>query len=77
MVPSGFMLNFCRLNIVTKKDVHPLPRIDDALDTLTSSRWFSMLDLASGYWQVKMDPADREKTAYSVRSASISSDASV
>ena len=59
-----FCIDFHRLNSATIKDVHPLPRIDDALDTLAGSRWFSTLDLASGYWQVEMDPADREKTAF-------------
>ncbi|KAL5501944.1 hypothetical protein EMCRGX_G008627 [Ephydatia muelleri] len=52
------------LGLSYRLDVHPLPRIDDALDTLAGSRWFSTLDLASGYWQVEMDPADREKTAF-------------
>eukprot|EP00731_Ephydatia_muelleri_P024551 Em0016g822a len=59
-----FCVDFRRLNSITKKDVHPLPRIDDALDTLSGSKWFSTLDLASGYWQVEMDPADKEKTAF-------------
>ena len=45
--------------------MHPLTRIDDALDTLSGSKWFSTLDLASGYWQVEIDPAaDKEKTAF-------------
>jgi hypothetical protein len=34
------------------------------LDTLGNSSWFSSLDLANGYWQVEMDPKDREKTAF-------------
>ena len=47
-----------------RKMLHPLPRIDDTLDALSGAQWFSTLDLASGYWQVEIDPADREKTAF-------------
>ena len=39
---------------VTKKDVYPLPRIDDILDALEGAAYFTMLDLASGYWQIGM-----------------------
>ena len=59
-----FCVDFRRVNDVTKKDVHPLPRIDDALDSLAGAKWFSTLDLACGYWQVEMDPADKEKTSF-------------
>ena len=38
--------------------------VDDTLDTLAGSKWFSTLDLLSGYWQVEVDPNDREKTAF-------------
>ena len=48
----------------TRKDAYPLPRIDDTLDTLSQARWFSTLDLLSGYWQVEMDPADKPKTEF-------------
>src|SRR6478672_9711150 len=47
------------------RDVYPLPRIDDALDALGGNRYFTGLDLMSGYWQIEVDPADREKTAFS------------
>ena len=59
-----FCVDFRRLNAVTKKDVYPLPRIDDILDTLGESKFFSSLDLASGYWQVELDPESRQKSAF-------------
>ena len=45
-------------------DAYPLPDIEDSLNTLGGARFFCSLDLASGYWQVEMDSADREKTAF-------------
>ena len=47
-------LRFCVIykafNVVTKSEVFPLPRIDDLLDKLGQSKYFTMLDLKSGYW---------------------------
>ena len=57
-------MDYRKLNAVTKKDVFPLPRIDDALDLLANSKYFSTLDLASGYWQVTMNSDSQEKTAF-------------
>jgi transposase InsO family protein len=59
-----FCVDYRRLNQVTKKDVYPLPRIDDTLDCLKGAKYFSSIDLYSGYWQVQVDEADREKTAF-------------
>lgn len=59
-----FCVDYRRLNSVTKKDVYPLPRIDDAIDCLHSASYFSSVDLRAGYWQIPMHPDDKEKTAF-------------
>jgi hypothetical protein len=60
-----FCVDYRKLNDVTRKDCFPLPRIDNTLDTLAGAKWFSTLDLKSGYWQVDLHPDDKEKTALS------------
>ena len=58
-------VDFRLVNSLTIKDSYPLPRIDESLDALQGSIWFSTLDLSSGYWQVPIHPEDKEKTAFS------------
>lgn len=59
------VIDFRKLNEKTIGDAFPLPRVEDILDQLGNSRYFSTLDLASGYHQIAMDPSDRKKTAFS------------
>ncbi len=57
-------MDYRQLNVKTRKDAFPLPRIEESLDTLTGARWFSTMDLASGYNQVPVTEGDKPKTAF-------------
>lgn len=59
-----FCVDYRSLNQVTKPDTFPLPRIDDLLDQLGKSKYFTTLDLASGFWQIRVHPDSQEKTAF-------------
>ena len=61
---TRFCIDYRQLNASTKMDAFPLLCVVDTLDILSNAKYFSTLDLALGYWQVKMDPALREKTAF-------------
>ena len=59
-----FCVDYPRLKKIMKKDVYPLPRIDDALDRLYNAKYFSSMDLKTGYWQIEVDERGRDKTAF-------------
>jgi len=62
-----FCIDYRKLNMVTKADKYPLPRIDDLLDQLGKAQYFSTLDLAAGYWQIRVDEDSQEKTAFTTQ----------
>ncbi|CAK8672603.1 unnamed protein product [Clavelina lepadiformis] len=61
---TRFCIDYRAVNDCTKKHSFPLPRIDDSLDQLSGCKYFTTLDLKSGYWQIPMSEGDREKTAF-------------
>ena len=60
----NFCIDFKSRNKITKHDRYPLPRIDDLIDQLGKSRYFTSLDLALGYWQIPLRPKDKHKTTF-------------
>ncbi|XP_061385253.1 LOW QUALITY PROTEIN: uncharacterized protein LOC133320633 [Danaus plexippus] len=60
------VVDFRKANEKTVDDKYPIPNITDVLDKLGKCQHFTTLDLASGFYQVEMDPADVEKTAFNV-----------
>ena len=61
-----FCIDFWCLNAHTKKDSYPLPRIQEALESLVGAGHFSCLDLKSGFWQIKMDESSKQYTAFTI-----------
>ena len=61
-----FCINFGCLNAHMKKDSYPLPRIQEALESLVGTIHFSCLDLKSRFWQIKMDKVSKQYTTFTV-----------
>ncbi|KAG1931367.1 hypothetical protein F2P79_021615 [Pimephales promelas] len=57
-------VDYRKLNLKTKRDAFPLPRVDESFDVLRGAQFFSSIDLASGYHQVAVAEKDRPKTAF-------------
>lgn len=63
-----FCVEYCWLNRVTQHNTYPIPQIDDNLDVLAGSCYFSTLDITSGNWQVPLDRHARIKSAFCTQS---------
>lgn len=57
-------IDYRKLNLQTVKDAYPLPNLEESLSALSGSKWFSVLDLKSGYYQIEMNEEDKAKTAF-------------
>ena len=61
-----FCIDLRKLNARMVKDSYALPRIEETLDYLAGSKWFSALDLKLGYWQVELDKESKPLTTFTV-----------
>jgi hypothetical protein len=61
---NRFCIDYRKLNLLTTKDNYPVPLIEETLNSLKDSNFFTSLDLASGYWQIALDEETKEKTAF-------------
>ena len=63
-----FCIDFRKLNSLTVKDSHPLPRICETLESLTGAAHFLTFDMNSGFWHVPMDKESKQYTAFTLGS---------
>ena len=66
-----FCIDFRRLNARTKKDSFPLPHMQETMESMVGARFFSSMDLKSGFWQVRMSEKSRQYTAFTVGSLGV------
>ncbi len=59
-----FCVDYRKLNAATVKNKYPIPRMNNIFDNFFGAKYFTTLDLFSGYWQIKMREEDKEKTAF-------------
>ena len=60
-------IDYRKLNIITKKNRYPLPRIDELQDRLIGAKWFTAIDIRDAYYQIRMKEGEEWKTAFRTR----------
>lgn len=68
--PNGDLrlcVDYRKLNEITRRPIYPIPESRTIFDTLEGNKYFTSLDLSSGYHQVPMEETDKSKTAFSTR----------
>lgn len=67
--PSGgyrFVVDFRKVNAVTKRDAYPIPYVTSILDRLRDCRYLSSLDIKNAFWQIPLEQSSKERTAFTV-----------
>src|SRR6266542_1234968 len=59
-----FCIDYKKTNVITIVDAHPLPIVNDTVNKIGEKKYYTSIDLASGYWQVKMDENSQDITAF-------------
>ena len=59
-----FCTDFCKLNALSQTDSYPLPRIEDCIDRIGSSKYVTKMDLLKGYWQVPLTDRAKQLSAF-------------
>lgn len=59
-----FCVDYRHLNAITVKHKYPMPIVDELIDELAGAKWFTKLDLRSGFHQIHLVPGEEPKTAF-------------
>lgn len=62
---SRFCINYIKLNLITVSELFPMPRIEEMKDHFLGANWFTTVDIASGFYHIEVEEADKPKTAFS------------
>lgn len=61
-----FCVDSRKLNSITRKDAYSLPLINEILDHLKNAKYLSSIDIAKAFWEIPLNPVDKDKTAFYV-----------